>query len=274
MQNTEEIYDSSNRPFPLIEEIQALIMYRELLYQLVAKSIKTRYKRSFLGVVWTMLNPILTMIVLSIVFSTIFKFSIENYPIYILCGLTAWNFFSSATNEGMGDMLWSGNMLTRIYMPKSSFAVSALGVAWVNMVIALIPLFVIAVIMGVDIQATILVIPIAIVILMIFALGIALLLSTAVVYFADILPIYGVLLSIWFYATPIIYPVEIIPENLTWIYLYNPMFYLVEIFRAPIFEGIIPDISTWLLASGISMLTLLVGSLVFTSKSHEYGYRI
>src|SRR5512134_369559 len=122
-----EIYDTANRPPLLVEEFLALIRYKELVKQFVARAIKTRYKRSVLGVVWTMLNPLLTMLVLTLVFSQVIRFSTPNYPypVYILSGIIVWRFFSGATSGAMGEMLWSGQLLTRIYVPKSVFPVAS-----------------------------------------------------------------------------------------------------------------------------------------------------
>ncbi len=125
MQLSEEIYDSANRRHPLIEELLALIKYRDLIYQFTSRTLKARYKRSVLGVVWTMLNPLLMMVVLTLVFSAYFKSNIEHYPVYVLSGLMAWNFFSATTQAAMGEMVWSGALLNRIYVPKSVFAFSA-----------------------------------------------------------------------------------------------------------------------------------------------------
>jgi ABC-type polysaccharide/polyol phosphate export permease len=274
MQRVKDIYDTSRRPPALIEELLALVEYRELIFQFISRSIKTRYKRSFLGVVWTMLNPLLTMAILTLVFSNLFRFSVEAYPVYILCGLTAWNFFSSSTNGAMGEMVWSGDLLSRIYVPKTVFAVSAIGTSLVNLTIALIPLFVITLLLGVKITPAVLVLPFSILLLAMFALGVGLLLSAAAVYFADMIPVYEVGLMLWMYATPIIYPIEIIPENLQWIFKLNPMYYLVTLFREPIYNGTIPDLHFWLIGGGCSLVTLAVGSLVFTSRSQDYAYRI
>jgi hypothetical protein len=112
MQPSQEIYDSANRPPVLIEEIQALIKYKDLVQQTISRSIKTRYKRSALGVVWSMLNPLLTMVVMAIVFSSIFRFSVEYYPVYILSGLLIWNLFSTTTSGAMADMLFNGTLIT------------------------------------------------------------------------------------------------------------------------------------------------------------------
>jgi len=274
MNNPSEVYDTAHRPPPLIEEIQALIKYKDLVRQFIERAIKTRYKRSVLGVLWTMLNPILTMVVLTLVFSQLFKFSVENYPVYVLSGLVMWNFFSSSTNSAMGEMLWSGGLLGKIYVPKTLFSVSAVGTGLVNLLLALIPLFAITLFLGVKLTSAVVVLPFAILILALFTLGIGLLLSTAVVYFADMLPVYEVLLVIWMYATPIIYPVEIVPENLAWLIKLNPLYYMITIFREPIYNGTVPALEIWLIATGFALIAFILGGFIFTSKANEYAYRI
>ncbi len=268
------VYDSAQRINPLLEEILALVKYRELVRQFISRAIKTRYKRSILGVLWTMLNPLLTMIVLTLVFSQLFRFSIKNYPVYVLSGLVMWIFFSTSTNTAMGEMLWSGSLLGRIYVPKSVFAVSAIGTGLVNLLLSLIPLFLIALVLQVKITLAILVMPLAILILAIFALGIGLLLSTAVVFFADMMPVYEVLLVIWMYITPIIYNIEIIPESIRWLFKLNPLYYMIALFREPLYNGLIPPLSDWLIATGFAVAAFVLGGLIFTSKSNEYAYRI
>ena len=268
------VYDSAERIAPWWEELASLLQYRELVVQFVARTIKARYKRSWLGVVWTMLNPLLTMVVLTLVFSRLFRFSIDHYPVYVLSGLTAWSFFSSSTNGAMGEMLWSGNLLRRIYVPRSVFVVSAVGTGLFNLVIALVPLLAIALVTGVPLRPALLAWPAAIFLLSLFSLGIGLLLAAAVVYFADMLPVYEVLLTIWLYATPIIYSLEIIPVEQSWIFRLNPLYYLVTCFRAPLLEGKLPDPFTWLIASLVAIVSVVFGVWVFTRHSHEYAYRI
>jgi ABC-type polysaccharide/polyol phosphate export permease len=274
MQYSEEVYDSSQRPHPLIDEFLSLLKYRELVYQFTARSITTRYKRSVIGVAWTILNPLATMIVLTLVFSQLFKFKVQDYPVYVLSGLMAWNFFSHTTSAAMGEMIWSGGLLNRIYVPKSVFAVSAIGTGLVNLGLSFIPLLLIAVVLGVKITPAVLVLPLSVLLLSIFALGIGLLLATAAVYFADMIPVYEVLLTIWFYATPIIYPVDIIPKRLVWLFSLNPMLYLVQIFRDPLYNGVVPEWQVWAIATGFALTAFLIGGLVFTSKTNDYAYRI
>jgi ABC-type polysaccharide/polyol phosphate export permease len=258
----------------LIEEVITLFRYRDLVSQFIVSSIKTRYKRSALGVVWTLLNPLIMMIVLTIVFSSFFRFAIENYAIYVLAGLIVWNFHSSTTSAAMQNMLLSGNLLNRIYVPKSVFAVSAVGAGLVNLGLSLIPLFLISLILGVKIGPQILVMPFAVILLALFALGFSLILQTAAVYFADVLPVYEVILSIWFYATPIIYPRDMIPYQVALLFQLNPLYHLVRVFRAPLFEGIIPGVDIWAAAIISTLVVFLVGAFVFTAKSHEYAYRV
>jgi ABC-type polysaccharide/polyol phosphate export permease len=214
------------------------------------------------------------MIVLTIVFSQVFRFTLENYPIYVLCGLVVWNFFSNTTTGAMSDMLWSGNLLSRIYMPKSVFAVSAVGTGLVNLLLSLIPVFVIALVIGVKITPAIMVMPLAIIILALFSLGLGLFLSTAAVFFGDMEPVYNVVLTIWFYSTPIIYPLEVIPEQFQWLIRLNPLYYLLTIFRDPLYKGTVPELSFWLISGVLALVMLIIGAYVFTSRSNEYAYRI
>jgi ABC-2 type transport system permease protein len=268
------IYDSSKRPHPLVEELFALVKYRELIYQFVSRSVKTRYKRSALGVVWTMLNPLLTMVVLTIVFSSLFRFQIEHFPIYILSGQVVWIFFSSVTSGAMGEMVWSGDLLKRIYVPKSVFVMSAVGTALVNIGLSLIPLLAISLVVGVRLTFALLIWPLSILLLSIFSMGVGFLLSTISVYFADMLPVYDVILTIWLYATPIIYPLEIVPENWLWLFRLNPLYYLVEAFRLPLMYGIVPTRGIWIPAIIFSLLVVIVGGWIFTSKAREYVYHM
>lgn len=269
-----EVYDSARRPPPLVEEFLALVKYRELVMQFISRSIKTRYKRSALGVLWTLLNPLLTMIVLTLVFANIFRFSTENYPVYVLSGLIAWSYFSSATTAAMSDMLWSGSLLGRIYVPKSVFAVAAVGTGLVNLALSLIPLIAIALVLGIKLTPAVLAILPAVVILTVFSLGVSLFLAAAAVFFADMISIYQVLLTIWMYATPIIYPLDVLPEQFRWVVHVNPLYPLLEIFRQPLLYGVVPEAWMWLLSLGYALLAFVLGGFVFTSKLNEYAYRI
>jgi len=273
MTRIDTIYDSARHANPIVSEFMALIRYRELARQMISRSIKTRYKRSVLGIVWTMLNPLLTMTVLTIVFSTIFRFEISHYPVYILSGLIAWNFFASVTNLAMGEIVWSGDLLKRIYLPKGIFVISTTGSGLVNIGLSFIPLLIIMLVTQAPITYAMLVLPLSVLILTMFAMGIGFLLSTIVIYFQDIMPIYEVILMIGMYATPIIYPPEILPEKYDWLLRYNPMVYILRCFQEPIFYERIPTWETWGIAASISVCVLLLGWFIFTRKVNDYAYR-
>ena len=264
-------YDSANRLSPFVEEFLSLLHYRELIVQLISRSVKTRYKRSFLGVAWTMINPLLTMGVLTLVFSGLFRFPAENYALYVLSGLLLWNFFAQATTAAMGDLIWSGGLITRVYFPKSVFPVAAVGTGLFNLLLALVPYFIIALILGAKITSAVLYLPIPILIATLFTLGVAMALSSVVVFFADVLPMYEIVLTAWLYLTPIIYPIDLLPEPIQAVLRFNPLLPIIEVFRAPLYEGRPPDLSTLAYASAVAIVALVLGWWMFTRKSREFS---
>jgi ABC-2 type transport system permease protein len=269
------IYDSSNQGSLAVEELRAILKYRYLIVQLVRRDILTRYKRSSLGVAWTMLNPLGTMLILTIVFSQAFGGAREGYAAYVLSGLIAWNFFAQSTNAATLHLVWGGSLLKKIYIPRTSFAVSATGTGLINLLLSLIPLLLVMLIIQVPIRWTIIFLPIPILFLTMFALGIGLLVSTMAIYYADIAEMYQIFLTAWMYLSPVIWPPEILPEHLRfWITRLNPMYYLIELFRTPIIYGQVPGISLVLISAGIASLTLFAGWMFFTSKSDEFAYRV
>ncbi len=275
-ENKKAVYDSNKRISPALAELKEIGNYRHLLAQLVRRDILTRYKRSFLGVAWTMLNPLGTMLVMTIVFSNIFKASMPGvpFPVYILSGLVVWNFFSQGTNASMSGLVWGGNLLQRIFVPRTIFAVSAVGTALVNTIIALVPLIIVMLVTKATFSWALLFLPVAIILIAFFTLGFGLLISSLAAFFPDVMEMYQILLTAWMYLTPIIYPESIIPERLQTVYRLNPMYWLVRVFRAPIVEQSLPALRDFSIAAAISFIMLIVGWLVFTSKSDEYAYRI
>ena len=267
-------YDSDQQRSPFLEEFLTLIQYRELVRQLISRAVKTRYKRSVLGVAWTMINPLLTMGVLTIVFSGLFRYPSNEYALHVLSGLILWNFFAQSTTAAMGELMWSGGLVGRIYMPKSAFAVSAIGTGLVNLAFAIIPYFIIALILGGSIHATLVFIPIFALLTSMFTLGVALALSTAVVYFQDVLPTYEILLTAWFYLTPVIYPFEILPENIQRFVRLNPMYLYIESFRSILLRGELPSLRIIGISAAVSCGVLIVGWWLFTRRVRDYAYRL
>ena len=270
---TKPVYDSAANTSPALTEIQELKHYRYLLKQLVRRDIVARYKRSALGVAWTMLNPLGTMLIMTFVFSNLFK-SVQSYPVYILSGLIAWNFFAQGTNASMSGLVWGGSLMQRIYLPRTIFGVSAIGTALVNLLLSIIPLLLVMVITQTTIHLTVLFLPISILLLTAFALGFGLLLSALAIFFPDVAEMYQIVLMAWMYLTPVIYPEEIIPAQFMTIYRINPMYWMLKMFRLPVYEGVIPTIQDLWPALAWSVGMLVVGWLFFTSRSDEYAYRV
>lgn len=267
------VYDSSQRDPLALEELKGIIKYRELIYQFVHRDLVSRYKRSFLGVAWTMLNPLGTMLILTLVFSRLFK-SIEQYPVYVLSGLVAWTFFSQTVMAAMNQNVWGGALLHRIYLPRTTFTMAALGTGLVNVFFSLVPLALIMLFTGFKFHLSLVFLPVSILLLAMFTLGLSLLISTLAIYFPDVVDMFHVILTAWMYLTPIIYPYDIIPDALRlWILNLNPMYYLLEMVRYPIYNGILPP--PHLLVPGfiISAVTLVTGWMVFTWKANELTYR-
>mgnify|MGYP000944914278 CR=1 FL=1 len=268
-----QIYDSSkhnNRP---LMELKEAWQYRDLVFFLVRRDITARYKRSVLGIAWTMLNPLGMMIVLSIVFSQVFRVAMENYPAYVLSGLIAWTFFSQTSANSISVIVWGGDLFQRIYIPRSIFVISTIITGLVNLVLSMVPLILVMLVTKVPLSFTILLAPIAMLLISLFSLGIGLLLSTIGIYFADIVEMYSIIVTAWMYLTPIIYPLTILPVGVqNWLQL-NPLVHLVEFFRGFVFYGQVPTIKIWLICLGVSLVTFVLGWVFFTEKADEFAYR-
>lgn len=267
------IYDSAKRGSPAIEELRDVFQFRDLIYQLVRRDIVTRYKRSVLGIAWTLIQPLGMMIVISIVFSRLFN-RIEGYSVYLLSGIITWTFFSQTTTATIHQMVWGGVLLKKIYLPSTAFAISAVGTGLVNLVLSLIPLLIIAAVENIPITGNLIFLPVAMLLVAIFALGLGLLISTFAIYFPDIAEMYQVVLIGWMYLTPIIYPIDIVPARIQSLLKLNPMYYFVQMMRAPIYDGTLPSLHILKISTLIAVITLMLGWIVFSIKSDDFAYRL
>jgi ABC-type polysaccharide/polyol phosphate export permease len=267
------VYDSAQLIPHALQELKEAVRYRHLLFQLVRRDILSRYKRSVLGVAWTMLSPLGMMLVLSFVFSNIFG-TTRAFPAYLLCSLTAWNFFAQGTLGTMTSLIWGGGLLKRIYIPRASFGLSAIGSGIINLLLAFIPLLIVMLFTGTPIRISIVFVPISLLLLACFTLGLGLAISTLAVYFPDVAEMYQIILLAWMYLTPVIYPETIIPLKYQSILHLNPMYYLIKLWRLPVYDGRWPYWSEIWPAALIAVTMLLVGWFFFTSKSDEFAYRV
>ena len=256
------------------EDLTELIRYKDLLYNLVVRDLTVRYKRSVLGFFWSMLNPLLNTIVFTIVFSTIFRFEVKNFVIYFLSGYQLWNFFAQSTQVSSYCLLKNGTLFKKIYIPKPIFVVSTVLSNMVNLGFALIPLFILLPILGKGFHLSLLFVPIAILFVVMFSIGISFVLSATAVFFNDILDMYQIVIMPWMYLTPIVYPIDIIPKKYLPLIKLNPMYYIVECFRLPIYLGELPNLQTVCLALFVSVATLVIGYVVFSKLSDTFVYYV
>jgi len=198
------VYDSARFRLPVLSELAELVRYRFLVSNLVARDLKVRYKRSTLGFIWVMLNPLLTMIVMTIVFSQIFKFDIPNMPVYLLCALLLWNLFSQGTNACMAAMQGNGQIIRKLHVPPTSFVASAIGSALVNYAFALAPFFAITLFLQIPPSINWLYLVVPALLTTLFSFGSGLILGALIIFFRDIFEIYQVLLQVYYFFTPIV----------------------------------------------------------------------
>lgn len=244
--------------------------YKFLIQQLVARDFKTKYKRSVLGYLWSFLNPLLTMLVQYIVFSTIFKSGIENYPVYLLSGIILFNFFSDAVGQGLGSIVNNASLITKVYVPKYIYPVTKVASISINLFISLIPLLLVMLITGVRVTWALLLLPFVLSCLLLFSVGVVLMLSAAMVFFRDTQYLWGIVSMIWMYATPLFYPENIIPSHFRFIQTFNPMYHIVKFTRVILIDGISPApilYGTCLLSA---IITCIIGAWIFKKTQNKF----
>lgn len=247
--------------------MQEYFRYRDLVWALVLRDLKVRYRRSSIGFLWTMLQPLLTMLVLTLVFSTIFRFDIQNYPVYALAGILFWNFFSQSITTSMNSLRGNAALLSKLPVPRAVFPLATVIAGVINLLLALVPLFAILLVTGHPIRPAVLFVPVAILLAALFNLGAGLLLSPLAAFFSDITELVGVALTLLMYMTPIFYPMAIVPEHFLWAVRFNPLRSVLEVFRDPIYFGKIPPPGHLTVTVIIVVLALLVGALTFRKTS-------
>lgn len=244
--------------------------YKFLIKQLVSRDFKTKYKRSVLGYLWSFLNPLLTMIVQYIVFSTIFRSDIKNFPVYLLSGIILFNFFTDAVNQGLSSIVNNASLITKVYVPKYIYPVTKVISSSINLVISVIPLLLVAVFTGAPITKALLLLPFGLICLIIFSIGLSLALASAMVFFRDTQYLWGIVSLAWMYATPLFYPENIIPEQYKLIQKLNPMYYIVKFVRTLMIDGISPEPMMYVYCLGASLVMLVIGAAIFKKTQDRF----
>lgn len=250
---------------------QVLYNYRHLIKQLVTKDIKLKYRRSFLGYVWSVLNPLLVMVVMYLVFAHMFRFNVENYPAYLIIGQTLFTFMTEATNQAIFSITGNGPLLKKVYVPKYVFTLSKVTSSLVNLLFSLGAMIIVFIITRVQFSWAMLFFPVILIQLYIFSLGLGLFLAEASVFFRDIQYIYSVLTTAWMYLTPIFYPMEQLPEVMQKaIRFFNPMYQYINQFRTIVLQQTLPEPQVVVYGFILAFLFLIAGSWAFIRKQDDF----
>lgn len=273
MTGTHEVYDSAHQPHPMVRELGELVRYRDLIRQLAVRNIKVRYKRSVLGIAWSMFGPLLMMATLSLVFTQLFQTTTPNYPVYLFPGLLLWNFFAQTTSTITAEVIGGVDLWKRIYTPRTAFAIAATATGLVHLSLAVVPLLVVMVAVGAPLSLSLLTVPFVALCAALFALGVGLAVASVAGHFADVGDLYQVVIGTWLYFTPVIYPRSILPPSLGWLWRLNPMAHLVEAFRLPFYEHRPPSLLLLLTITLIAGTTAAFGWWLFTRTSDDLARR-
>ena len=262
--------DKNGKQTPLNECVHIFDEYKFLLKQLITRDFAVKYRRSYLGIVWVILNPLLQMIILSAVFSFIFRFDIEKYPVYLILGQVAFSFFSEATNIAVTTVVDSGQLIKKIYMPKYIFPLSKTMFSFLNFMISFIPVLVVLLIFRVPITLNWIYLPIFFITFFMFTLGIGFFLAALNVKMRDTQYLYGIAITLLNYVTPIFYPVTSLSPRFQGVMRFNPLFQFISLLREIIFDRATPSMQHIAICIICSVIALEIGMRFFFSKQDEF----
>lgn len=251
-----------------------IFRYKELISNLVVSDLKTKYSSSILGFAWSMLNPLMMMIVLYAVFNNVFKSNQEHYAFYLLIGMTTWRFFANSTTMAMSSIVGKANLVTKIFIPREILTLSVVLSALVSSILEFTVLIIILIIFGVVISSKILIFPLLYILYLPIVYGVSLMLASLYVYFRDLNHIWEVLVQIGFFLSPIVYPMSIVPEEYKFYYMLNPITVIIDMYRNVLLYDTIPKVTDFgiVLIFGIFLLTS--GSLLFKKLSRRFAEEI
>ena len=248
--------------------------YRELIWALAIKELKIRYKRSVLGFLWALLNPALLMLVLTLVFSTIMRFDIPHYAIFLLSVLLPWTFFSQSLSYAVESIVSNGDLIKKVAVPKLVFPVAALVSNIINFLLSLIPLAILVPLLRHPFYWTWIYLPVPLLALAILTLGMIFFFAVANVFYRDVAHILQIVLSAWFYLTPIIYPLDAIPARYHWLFKINPIIYVINGFRLAVYYGQLPKAPSIIASFVVAFISLIVGFSIFRKYQDSFVFYV
>lgn len=275
----------SGGPGGLATGVRDLWRYRNAVLQLTIRELKARYKNTVLGFFWSLLNPIAMMLVFTAVFTVFLpNNNIENYPLFVLCGLLPWNFLSAGILTGISSITSNGNLVNKVYFPREVLPLSSVLANLVNFLLALVVLFVLLLIFQTPISPWIWLLPVVILLHTAFVLGLALILSTLNVFYRDTLMVMDVIMLAWFFLTPVVYSLQILPESYELlgrtvdiqrlVYIFNPMASIISTYRDLLYFGYRTDLDFFVRTAITSFAILAFGYWFFRTYSHRFGEEV
>lgn len=258
----------------MIRSYRELYQYREVLFNFASQELKVKYKGSFLGFLWSLLNPLLTMSVTSIIFANILRFELNDFVVFVFSGLLPWGFIAGSLEGSSNSIINAEGYIKKVYLPKMIFPVSNVISNFINMFFSMCALFLILCFMGYNPKSALYFLPISLIITFLMTIGFGLILSTLTVFFRDMKYIVGVILSALYYLTAILFPIDVVPEPYSLFIQYNPFYYFVMLFREPIYYGNLPSLNTISICLGITIVTLIFGTLMFNKNQDKFVYRL
>jgi lipopolysaccharide transport system permease protein len=265
----------------MIGRVAELVQYRELIKNLVIRDLKVRYKNSALGVLWSLLNPLLMTLVFTLVFTLMIPSDIPDYPVFFMCGFLPWSFFSTSVMGATGSVVGNSSLIKKVYFPREILPLAEVLSNLVNFALALVVLFAMIFVYQVKLTPAALMLPVIILVQLMFITGMALFLSTANVFYRDTQHILEILLQAWFFLTPIFYPITILPESAKilgftvnvqlWARRVNPMASLVASYRDVLYRGVPTGWDFFLRTAVQCFAVLVVGALLFWRFSPVFG---
>ncbi|MBO1681312.1 ABC transporter permease [[Clostridium] scindens] len=250
--------------------IQNFLKFRPLLSELVSRDVKIKYRKSVLGVLWTLLNPLLMMVILSVVFSNLFKFDIENFPLYLLSGQIIFNFYNDATSNAMSSIIGNAALIKKVYVPKYLFVISRVISSFINLLASYMALMLVMIATRAELHWTVFLSVIPLTLLVALSLGIGLILAAMTVRFRDIMHLYSVFVTALMYLTPVIYPMSILPEWLYKVVMLNPLTNILIMFRNVMIYNTVFSMQSFSIAVIETVVFVVVGLWVFYKNQDQF----
>ncbi len=266
-------------------DLRELARYRHAIVQLTLRELKARYKNTVLGFFWSLLNPIGMMLVFTAVFTVFLPNNgIGNYPLFVLCGLLPWNFLSAGVMTGISSITSNANLVTKVYFPRAIIPIASVAANLVNFLLALVVLFVVLLLFGAHISAWIWLLPVVILLHTAFVLGLSLILSTLNVFYRDTLMVMDVVMLAWFFLTPVVYDLGVLPDSYTllgvtidvqrWMYILNPMASIISTYRDLLYWGYRTDLDFFVRTAVTAFGVLGFGFWFLRRYSHRFGEEV